>query len=218
MVAELIAEGYTPAEVVEIMQRSFGMSAGDAELYVRTALGETGDMQITVEGAGVVAAGRPDVTDLSMVAVYPRPDEQKALAVRGGNPADTMHVTLVFLGETDEEKRDAVLDVLERLAADLPPLEGAVGGVGRFKVGEDGAPIILLPDVLGLATLREAIAEELEAVGVVSPSEHGWTPHLTLRYADEDELDLPDVPDVPLHFDSISYVEADRRTDFPLEG
>ena len=218
MVEGLIAEGYTPSEIAELVQRSFGMSAGDADLYVRTSLGLPGDVEIALAPEDVSAAGRPDVSELAMVALYPRPDEQKALAVRGGNPADTMHVTLVFFGEQDSEVRDAVLNALSMLAQDFAPLEGTIGGVGRFKAGEDGSPIILLPDVQGLASLRSAVADALEVRGVVSPSEHGWMPHLTLRYAGEDELDLPDVPDVPLHFDSISYVEGDRRTDFPLEG
>lgn len=218
MVEGLIAEGKTPAEIVSMMVEQFGMAPGEAELYVRTSLGLPGDVEIALARDNVAAAGRPDVSELAMIAVYPRPDEQKALAVRGGNAADTMHVTLVFLGEQDPEVRDTVLDALSMLAQEFSPLEGTVGGIGRFKAGEDGAPIILLPDVRGLAALRSTVADELEARAVVSPSEHGWMPHLTLRYADPDELDLPDVPDVPLHFDSISYVEGDRRTDFPLEG
>lgn len=218
MVEGLIAEGMAPQEIVGFCVEQFGMSPGEAELYVRTALGLPGDVEIAVAGEELAAAARPDVSELAMVAVYPRPDEQKALAVPGGNDADTMHVTLVFLGEQDADVKEAVLDALSMLASEFGPLAGTVGGVGRFKAGEDGAPIIALPDVQGLAALRSEIASELEARGIRSPSEHGWMPHLTLRYADDDELDLPGVPDVALHFDSISYVEGDRRTDFPLEG
>lgn len=164
------------------------------------------------------ADGGPDVTQLAMIAVYPRPDEQAALAELGDQDAEKLHVTLVFLGEIGSFDVGTVKNALGEVSANFPPIDGQVGGVGRFRAGDDGTPIIALPSVRGLAELRGAVAGLLAMRGVESPSEHGWTPHLTLRYAQAGDEGLPAVPDVPLHFDSISYVEADVRTDFPLEA
>ena len=48
MVEELIAEGHTREQVVQILIDEFGLSPGDAELMVATALGEDGDLIVTV--------------------------------------------------------------------------------------------------------------------------------------------------------------------------
>ena len=44
-------------------------------------------------------AARPDVSGLAMIALYPTAEEAGAIFTAGGNPAETIHVTMVFLGE-----------------------------------------------------------------------------------------------------------------------
>lgn len=44
MVEELIAEGYTREQVADLLVAAYGLSPGDAELMVATALGEPGDL------------------------------------------------------------------------------------------------------------------------------------------------------------------------------
>jgi hypothetical protein len=46
MVEELIAEGYTPAQVMGILIADYGASPADAALIVSTALGGTGDVVV----------------------------------------------------------------------------------------------------------------------------------------------------------------------------
>jgi 2'-5' RNA ligase len=164
----------------------------------------------------IQAAAGPDTSVLAMVAVYPRGEEANALAVEGGIEADDLHVTLVFLGEADDINEEAVTDAVAAAAAAVGPLEGNVGGVGNFAEGEDGVPVILLPDVQGLTLLRERVMAELERRGSESPSEHGFLPHMTLRYAETDELPDHSAVGNALHFDAVSVVVADRRTDYPL--
>jgi 2'-5' RNA ligase len=175
------------------------------------------DAQLEEEALAASADG-PDVSTLAMVAVYPRPEESAALAVDGGQEAETIHCTLIFLGEADSFDHGVLAAAVRGVADTLPPLEGTVGGAGHFAEGPDGYPAILMPDVQGLSTLQESLRAALAAAGIVSPSEHGFTPHMTQAYAQE-----PTVPDVvhlgkPLHFDSVSVTMANERTDYALSG
>ena len=67
MVEELIAEGHTLDDVERILVEVFGMSKGDAQLMVDTALGGDGDTEVTLlepDGSELVAAGRFDETKI----------------------------------------------------------------------------------------------------------------------------------------------------------
>ena len=166
--------------------------------------------------ADISAAGGPDVSNLAMVAVYPHPSEAEAIALPDGHPPEKMHVTLVFLGAADTFNHDDVRAALAQVANASEPLSGSVGGVGRFATGPDGAPLIALPYVKGLSALRESVASALSDRGIESPSEHGWTPHLTLDYTQDDAMPPTDCLGAPLSFSTLSLAIADQRQDFPL--
>jgi 2'-5' RNA ligase len=159
-----------------------------------------------------------DEKPLAMVALYPRAEEAEALATDGGHEANDLHVTLVFLGEAEDVNEDLVTEAAGLVASELNALQGVVGGVGQFAEQEDGRPAILLPDVNGLTLLRERLVDELGHRGIRSPSEHGFLPHMTLRYADKEELPDASAIGQELHFDDVSVVVGDRRTDYPLSG
>jgi 2'-5' RNA ligase len=161
-------------------------------------------------------AGSPDVSDMAMVAVYPRALEQRTISSEG--EFERLHCTLIFLGEANALDMGMVNEIVAMVAESWQPIEGTVGGIGFFAAGEDGHPLLALPDVKGLSGLRETVATELAAAGIESPSEHGWMPHMTLSY-----VDVPGVPDTALlgeslHFDYLSVVVSDERTDYRLGG
>lgn len=169
-------------------------------------------------GGAVTAAAGPEVSQLAMVAVYPRADEAAALAVPDGLAPDELHCTLLFLGDAAEVDVGALAAAVADVAQTLPPLEGAVGGAAHFAEGPDGYPSILLPDVKGLSTLQERIRSGLMKAGVESPSEHGFLPHMTLTYADAPTVPESDNLGADLHFDAVSMVIGGERTDYPLTG
>jgi len=166
----------------------------------------------------LLAEAGPETATLGMVAVYPRVEEARALAVEDGLAVDDLHVTLVFLGEANDINEEAVTSAVDLVAQSHDSLEGAVGGVGHFAAGEEGIPIIVMPDVRGLTNLRERIVAELDHSGIQSPSEHGFLPHMTLTYGETAAVPEESVIGQELHFDAISVVVGDRRTDYPLGG
>ncbi len=159
-----------------------------------------------------VTAAAVDFTDGSMVALFPTPEQAEALALPDGQPADTLHVTLAFLPEGVEEP-EWLAERLAALATWFPPLAGTVGGLGMFAPGDDGVPVIALPDVVGLADLRVAVCELLAESQVVVADTHGFVPHLTLTYGDA-RMDPP--LGFPLTFSSLSLVVGAERWDVPF--
>lgn len=161
-----------------------------------------------------------DFTDGAMIALYPEPVQADELALDGYQPADDLHITLVYLGPDaaalDPGWRDTCLTILLAVAPTYNVLEGTVGGVGQFGPGDKGTPTIALPSVQGLNELRAQIVTDLAAAGIESPSEHGFVPHLTIGY------DLPadglDVIGQPLRFEAVSLSWGTDRDDVPFRG
>jgi len=152
-----------------------------------------------------------------MVACYPTAEEAAAIAPAGGNPAETIHTTMVFLGEVANIDMKAAARAVGSVSGSTAPLSGKVGGVGMFAAGDDGYPQLAIPNVVGLSKLRADLVNALAEEGIVSPSEFDWVPHMTLSYVEE--AGLPDLGVIgsPLSFDQISLVEGDVRKDFPFD-
>lgn len=121
----------------------------------------------------------PEAVLDELAAARARFEGAGALALRWV-PADRMHLTLRFLGETPLNLTEPLRAAMSETAASTPPLEltlarwGTFGG-GRPRVlwvGMDG-------DVAGLQTLAEALAGALAPLGF-EPDDRPFRPHLTL--------------------------------------
>ncbi len=102
-------------------------------------------------------------------------------AVKWVNP-ENLHVTLLFLGDTDNRDLPAICRVVRDVAAGHPPFSLHVAGVGAF-------PNLRRPKVIwaGITDGREVLSQinaELEGklleLGYYRKEERGYHPHLTL--------------------------------------
>jgi len=116
------------------------------------------------------------------VAVFPPPDAVRSLshALPAGaslTRAEKWHVTVVFLGEVDDSRLDAVAEVLSGIAPPRPFALRLAGG-GRFGdvawTGLDG-------DLDRLGALRGELRTALAAGGFPSDG-RPYNPHLTVSY------------------------------------
>jgi len=104
------------------------------------------------------------------------------------------HVTLQFLGDTDPERVDALVDELERAVdgSGVDPFTAHFEGLGVFP-STDYIEVVWLGVGAGsaeLAALHETIEERTTAMGF-EPDDHEFTPHVTLgrmRHAGGKEL------------------------------
>jgi 2'-5' RNA ligase len=167
------------------------------------------------DGIGLVdeAPVQPDHTDGVMVALYPDPESAARIAVPGGLEPDDLHVTIAYLGTDPVDDPTALASAIGAAVADVGPLEGSVGGIGRFPAGPDGEPVWVPVDVPGLDRLRVAVTGALADAGRPQQSEHGFTPHMTLGYG-LDDVDV--VPPTPLSFSDAYLVVGTNRYPIPL--
>lgn len=101
--------------------------------------------------------------------------------------AETMHLTLVFLGETDPARRSALDEVLRPVFAAREPFEVQVTGGGTFPgtnpggrprparvawVGVDGGAELL--------DLQEEVASAATTAAGIEPDRRPFHPHLTV--------------------------------------
>lgn len=123
-----------------------------------------------------------------MCALMLTPRMSDALAVKGGEPAEALHVTLAYLGQKDDMPEDFVQKLssaMNRAAIGESKIQGVVGGLGRFQASDssDGHDVIYAsfssPE---LSRYRERLIKEIEKAGLPVKNDHGFTPHITLAY------------------------------------
>ena len=101
-------------------------------------------------------------------------------------PRENLHVTLAFLGSRPAGELPAILDVLERAAADAEPLRLDVTGYRETR----SVGMLTLADEAGAAAaLAERLHGELEQLGVYRREARPWLPHVTvLRFRERPRL------------------------------
>lgn len=108
-----------------------------------------------------------------------------------------MHLTLLFLGEVEEERARSVVDAVgEPIAA--APFELAFGGIGMFP--PRGRPNVLWIGVTAGAAptvaLEQTLKQRIEGVGI-DVEQRPFHPHLTLaRWRESRERDRSHVEEV----------------------
>lgn len=157
-----------------------------------------------------------------MIAWFPPPEIAQELAVGSESPEE-LHVTLGYFGKEVTAEQQATLEAIcSSCSAQYAPLQGELGGVGRFPATEssDGKDvIILLADVPRLETLRERLLDALHEQGVDAYRNHGYTPHMTLAYIDPGaEFETPNGNSLPITIDALTLAIGGERLTFPFNG
>jgi len=132
-----------------------------------------------------VAVDLPDRLADAVAATQDRLRE--AAGLRFTDP-EQAHLTLQFLGEVDPQRRDAVVDAVERAvaASGVDPFDCAVGGLGVFP-DLDHVSVVWAGVREGggeLAALHDAVVEGTVALGF-DDDDHEFTPHVTLARMDD---------------------------------
>lgn len=158
---------------------------------------ENDENDSTDDEADVTAAA--EVHTGAMIALVPSDADLARLAVEGGEPADQLHTTILYLGDAvsyTEETREALIDCLSECAAHLAPFVVDGFAIALFNpVGSaksDGkqrnACVTLMVSGEELEPVRYYIWNDFAKVPTPFglPDQHTpWIPHITLTYTDD---------------------------------
>ena len=166
-----------------------------------------------------------------MAALFLPPEAAAEIAVPGGEPAERLHITLAFISDdvkqtpaVESEKGWDWPDLSEAVAKAVEgwgPFEGTITGGGHFAENEETGEVPWWAHA-DVPQLHMFVAELQSALLVkdvkFNPNEHGWTPHITLKYAtDGEDVPLPDEP-VEVRFDHVVITMGKSREEVPLTG
>jgi RNA 2',3'-cyclic 3'-phosphodiesterase len=102
---------------------------------------------------------------------------------------ESMHLTLVFLGEVDDREQHAICKAASKALQEESPIILRISGVGAF-------PSLRRPKVLwagisegaeDLIRIQKKVAESLVKIGCYRHEDRPYVPHLTLGRAKDEE-------------------------------
>lgn len=149
------------------------------------------------------------------------PADPEALAAPDGDPAEQLHVTLLYLSEEPlpPDQYAQVTDAVAMCAASCPPIDANVSGAGML--GADAA-IVLILESQEIVDLRQHLLDACAAVMNDAAQFPSFIPHLTIGYAQDVTQGesllghcLPMVGDV-ITLDRIACLNGDQRHETPL--
>lgn len=173
--------------------------------------------------------GRSDGADPQHVAiVFPlAPADAARIALpaeAGGEPADELHLTLVYLGKRDLSSADAkkIVDTLRVWASTRKPLPLRIGLPGRFvnASSEKGDAIYRSVSGVNLMNERLSLVQALERAGFPNGSDHPvYVAHVTTAYVPFGERTAAlDTSPVGVTMDRVALWAGERRVEVMLGG
>jgi 2'-5' RNA ligase len=166
-----------------------------------------------------------DMIDTGVMICLRPPDAVcEALAVDGGEPVDNHHITLAYLGKAEDIDKNALNMAVEDWATRWASLRGVISGYGVFNnaPGDGGNALVALWDIPSLERARDDLVDTLAHYGLAPKTDHGFTPHETIRY-DEDKAPtipkkVPDAAAGQVAFEQVAAVHGPDWTWYPFLG
>lgn len=158
-----------------------------------------------------------DHADSVMVALYPPGDVLQSLVLDNGEPIDSMHITIAYLGKTEGLDRDVLESTVQEFAAQQHAIKLKVSGLGVFNTEEDGRALVALIDSPDITQFYLDLTAKLEDQGLPVSHTHGFTPHCTLQYLQDGEaLPIENVETQEWTQDTVSVSWGSEDTDYDL--
>lgn len=153
----------------------------------------------------------------AMLALVPTSEDAARLAIRGGEDASELHVTIGYYGqatELTEDQRNRIVRMAQILAADRTRAIGNAFSVNAFSPGSDDACLVY---GIGGGDI-DLIHQHVEsALADVYTQPRPYVAHLTAAYTD-DLAGLSLMADNlgPVTFDRVRVAFGDEVMDFPV--
>jgi 2'-5' RNA ligase len=164
-----------------------------------------------------------DATGSMMVALVPPDHVIDHLVQEDGEKPHELHVTLLYLGKESAytPKQITQLPVLvQQWAKTQPPLKAKIQGAGTFVTDTHNGKHVLWAavDIPGSTWAHNSLVEFLRGHGMSIQLDHGFTPHITLRYDKYHVRFLPKITPMSWDVDEVWFCRGDDWIPFKLGG
>ncbi len=131
--------------------------------------------------------------DSAIVALCFSPKEISSLKIKHNLskkeivPKDEYHVTMMYLGELKNLKKDKshIEKALEKLAEKHKPFDLKLGGITKFFSDKDKNPFVFTVNAPEVEVLRNAILDCMDKLNIIEPEDSpSFIPHMTLAYSE----------------------------------
>lgn len=164
-----------------------------------------------------------------MLCFVPNQDSRRQLTVEDGEPADQIHCTLYYAGNTDgdEQVSGAMITRLKEIGHQLSlsigaPFSVRANGIARFTSDESDNPqdaVVVTIDSPRLPPIYSRMASMLfgdDELGFRKP-DHGYTPHITVGYVNaEDHMPISRWDSRTIQFVAVELWVGGVITSWPL--
>jgi 2'-5' RNA ligase len=157
-------------------------------------------------------------------------DENDALAtelsgIMGGivAPGD-IHLTILYLGDPGDYDVELVRALVKIESTRWCPLEGQIGGLGRFVIDDMTDCVVALVDCPPLNHFRQCLKDQLLTYGAATGmdcalynEDHGYVPHLTLGYVPRTQAQPAPLSSImPFSLDTLCVAAGSDRVEFEM--
>jgi 2'-5' RNA ligase len=161
-----------------------------------------------------------DATGAMMVAFVPPDHVIDHLVQEDGEQPDELHITLLYLGKETAytPKQITQLPVLvQQWAKTQPSMKARTQGAGTF-VNEGAHVLWAAVDIPGSTWAHNSLVEFLRGHGMPIKLNHGFTPHITLRYDKYHVRFLPKITPMSWDIDQVWFCRGEDWIPFKLGG
>lgn len=132
----------------------------------------------------------------AIVALCFKPESIKRLKIKHDLPKkdivglDEYHVTMMYLGELSDLKKDraTIEKSLLTLAQKYTSFKLTIGGVAKFFTDGDKAPYVFTVNAPEIESLRKDVVASMNSIGIEEPEgSPDFIPHMTLGFTEPKE-------------------------------
>jgi len=145
----------------------------------------------------------------------------QSLALPDGMASSEMHLTMIYLGNTENVTRQQNYQLRLKLAticSQHASIQGEITGAARFwSKDPEKDPYVLLYSSAVLSAFRLICLQACHDCGIYPPENYGFIPHITLGYYPKDTSSvITQNQPRPLEFSSLEFWYGQEKTYFPL--
>lgn len=210
----------------EIRKKSRYLTVDEAREMGRRAMDEHGLPDFLIKEDSDIHRNADGTPHSGVMAAFYIPDSHaKDLAVEGGEHPNDLHVTVAYMGKTNDVDSQALHRAISDFVRQHGPMTGKVSGYGNFEVdpeANDGYSHahIGLVSIPHIDIFRANLEQHLANYDIKVSNQFGLQPHVTIAYAHEPMVydQMPEVTGKEMNWPVLTVAYGGKWSHYPLMG